>query len=153
MSHMPISDFADKMTKIMPVLIKEFSRRNVGELYKDKVTMPQFFILNFLNQEDESTMTDMAKFMDVTTAAMTGIVDRLVKYGYVLRLSDPDDRRVIKIKATAKGEDLVKKINKQRRQMIMEIFSTISQREREDYLRILTRIYSMLTGAKEGNAN
>jgi len=153
MSHMPISDFADKMTKIMPVLIKEISRRNVGELYKDKVTMPQFFILNFLNQEDESTMTDMAKFMDVTTAAMTGIVDRLVKYGYVLRLSDPDDRRVIKIKATAKGEDLVKKINKQRRQMIMEIFSTISQREREDYLRILTRIYSMLTGAKEGKAN
>ena len=153
MTHMSISDFADKMTQIIPVLIKEFSRRNIGELYKDKVTMPQFFMLNFLNQEGESTMTDMAKFMGVTTAAMTGIVDRLVKCGYILRVSDPDDRRVIKVRSTGRGDELVKKINIQRRHMIMDVFSKISQHEREDYLKILTRIHGFLTTAKGDNAS
>jgi hypothetical protein len=39
---------------------------------------------------------------------------------------------------------MVKKINAQKRQMIIEIFGKISQEEREDYLRILMRIRQIL---------
>jgi DNA-binding MarR family transcriptional regulator len=75
---------------------------------------------------------------------MTGIVDRLVKYGYVLRIFDPQDRRIIKIKLATKGTELVKKINQQRRQMIIKIFGQLSERDRQDYLRILLQIKDIL---------
>ena len=138
-------EFADKMNQVMPVIIKEFAKRQANELYKGKITFPQFLISEFLSSHTDSKMTDIAHFMGVSTAAATGIVERLVKYGYVLREFDPKDRRIIKIKLTAKGAELVKKINQQRREMIIKIFGKISEMDRQDYLRILTQIKNILT--------
>jgi DNA-binding MarR family transcriptional regulator len=138
-------EFADELNKIMPTIIKEFARRHANELYKGKITLPQFFILNYLHENGESKMTDLAHFVKVTSAAMTGVIDRLVKYKYVLRVSDPKDRRIIKIKLTVKGEEFIKKINQQRRSMVINIFGKISVAERDEYLKILTRIRDILT--------
>ena len=82
----------------------------------------------------------MANFLKVTTAAMTGIVDRLARDGYVARSSDPSDRRVVRIKLTSKGSSAVKDITDKRRQMMIKIFGTISEKERQDYLKILVKI-------------
>ena len=143
MAQITLSEFADKMSEFLPIIMKEFAHR-VSELYKGKITFPQFLLLDFLTKHGESKMTDMAGFMDVTTAAMTGIVDRLVKSGYAARMYDPDDRRIIKIRLTVKGAALVKKVNNQKRHMIIHIFGRISQKDREEYLRIVTKIRDIL---------
>jgi DNA-binding MarR family transcriptional regulator len=137
--------FADKLSQLLPTIMKEFARRNSSGLLKIKLTLPQFFILNFLNEAGQAKMTDLANFMRVSTAAMTGIVDRLVKTGYAARVYDPTDRRIIKIKVTTKGSEVIRKICQQRRQMIIKVFGRISRTEREDYLRILARIRDILT--------
>jgi len=36
---------------------------------------------------------ELARFTGLTTGAVTGIIDRLVKAGYAERISDPEDRR------------------------------------------------------------
>ena len=145
-----LGEFADKLNRIMPVMMKEFARRNANELSKGKITLPQLFTLGFLNEKGESRMTDLAHFMKVTTAAMTGVVDRLVREAYILRVYSPKDRRIIKVRLTHKGAELIKKINQQKRSMIINIFGKISESEREEYLRILTRIRDIL--AKETEA-
>lgn len=149
MPRYSLSEFADKMNEIMPVLIQEFARRQANELYKGRITLPQFLILDFLNKKGESKMTEIAHFMHVTTAAITGIVDRIMRYRYVQRVYDPDDRRIIKIKLTPLGAGLVKRVNQQRRKMIIDIFGKISQIERDNYLKILMRILSILTESKK----
>ncbi len=149
MTNIPLSDFADKMNEIMPTLIKEFARRQTNELYKGKITLPQFLIMEFLDRQGEGKMTDLARFMRVTTAAMTGIIGRLVKYGYVSRMPEPRDRRIIKVKLTAKGLELVKKVRQERRQMFLDIFGRISEEDRENYLRIIMKIREILSKGKE----
>lgn len=145
MAELSLSEFADRLNQVMPLIIKEFTRRQANELYQGKITLPQFLILNFLSGQDESKMKDLAHFMGVTTAAMTGIVDRLVRYGYVTRVFDPKDRRIIKIRLLTKGLELVRKISQQRRRMIIKIFDKISGTDRQDYLRILEQIKSVLS--------
>lgn len=145
MLEISLSEFADKLNQLMPELIKEFARRQTNELYKGKITLPQFLILGFLGRGGGSRMTDIARFMGITTAAATGIVDRLVKSGYAVRNYDTADRRIIRMKLTAGGSNLVKKINKERRKMIINIFGRISCQERKKYLEILTHIYGILT--------
>ncbi|MDD5449501.1 MAG: MarR family transcriptional regulator [Candidatus Omnitrophica bacterium] len=139
-----ISEFADKIGEVFPIVIKEFLKRQTNELCKGNITMPQFLILNFLEKEGGSKMTELARFMNVTTAAMTGIVDRLVREGYAGRVYDPKDRRIIRIKTMAKGSGLVRKINLQRRQMIIDIFGRLSEQDRDDYLKVIMRIRDML---------
>jgi len=139
-----IEVFADKVNEIMPAMFKEFTRRLTRELHKTKITLPQFFVLEFLSREGESRMTELANFMNVTTPAMTGIVDRLVRDSYVARIFDPDDRRIIKVKLTAGGNSIVKKICERKQQMIVKVFGKISGVEREQYLGILKQIKDIL---------
>lgn len=138
-------EFARKMNELMPAVIQGFARRQADELYKGKITLPQFLALDFLNRRGECKMTDMAHFMQVTTAAVTGTVDRLVRDGYVVRVYDPDDRRIIRIKLTAKGMELVTRINQQRRRMLIKIFGKLSEAERKEHLRLLMRIHGILS--------
>lgn len=144
MSGMPLSEFADKLDELMSVMAQEVVKRQENEVTKGAITFTQLLIMNGLMRKGECRMTDLARSINVSTPAMTGIVDRLVRYGYVSRLSDEHDRRIIKIVLTAKGVEVVKKISGQKREMIMRTFGKISQKERDDYLRILGRIREVI---------
>jgi len=91
MSTLSPSEFADKLNEIMPIVLKEFLRRQANEVSSGKITLPQFLVLAFLSKEGESKMKRLAQVMGVTTAAMTGIVDRLVRDGYVSREFFPQE--------------------------------------------------------------
>lgn len=148
MSQISLAEFADKLDEVLPVVMTEFIKRQTSELCKGKITMPQFIILNFLDRQRGGRMTDLAKFIGVTTAAMTGLIDRMVRDGYVERTRDPDDRRIIKVKATAKGSALVRKINLQKRQMIIDVFGRLTRQDREEYLKVIMRIRDVLVNQK-----
>lgn len=142
--HMSIEAFADRVNDIMPAVFKEFAKRLTRELHKTKITLMQFFVLEFLNREGESKMTELAHFTNVTTAAMTGIVDRLVRDGYVERVYDNNDRRIVKVKLTQPGCSVANKICERRRHMVVKVFAKISEEERRQYLNILSHIRDIL---------
>jgi DNA-binding MarR family transcriptional regulator len=83
------------------------------ELNKGNVSFPQFFLLTYLSSEEYLTMSDIAKKMGHSTAAATGLVDRLEKLGYVERIHAAEDRRKIMVRITAKGVELVSKMRKE----------------------------------------
>jgi len=140
-----LSAFADRLNDIIPVVMKGISRHQSNELFKGKITLPQFLILDFLNKHGEAKMKDLAVVMDVTTAAMTGMVDRLVKYNYVQRIYEPEDRRIIKINLTLKGKEMAERMKNQRLQAIKSIFVALTEHDREEYLRIITKVLDFLT--------
>ncbi len=80
------------------------------ELNKGNVSFPQFFLLTYLSSEEYLTMSDIAKKMGHSTAAATGLVDRLEKLGYVDRVHAAEDRRKIMVRITSKGTQLVSKM-------------------------------------------
>ncbi|NJM36725.1 MAG: MarR family transcriptional regulator [Akkermansiaceae bacterium] len=81
-----------------------------GELSKGNVSFPQFFLLTYLSSEEYLTMSDIAKKMGHSTAAATGLVDRLEKLSYVDRVHAAEDRRKIMVRITRKGTELVAKM-------------------------------------------
>jgi len=135
-----MSEFADEVSELMRIISKEFFRRQSGDFYRMKITLPQFVVLDVLNRSGGSRMSDLAHTLNVTTAAITGIVDRLVRGGYIVRTSDPKDRRIVKVKLTTKGMMIAQKSIDHRKNMMKDIFGVISQEEREEYLKILTHI-------------
>ena len=57
-------------------------------------------------------MSGIAAKMGHTTAAATGLVDRLEKLEYVQRSHALDDRRKVMVRITKKGSDLVAEIHR-----------------------------------------
>lgn len=83
------------------------------ELNKGNVSYAQFFLLGYLANESFLTMTDISKKMGHSTAAATGLVDRLEKLGYVERLHASEDRRKVMVQITSKGVELVNRMREE----------------------------------------
>ena len=71
------------------------------------VSYPQFFLLTYLASEDFLSMSSIAQKMGHSTAAATGMVDKLQEMGYLKRMSAAKDRRKIMVAITQEGRDLV----------------------------------------------
>ena len=93
------------------------------ELNKGSVSFAQFFLLGYLAKEDYLTMTDISKKMGHSTAAATGLVDRLEKLGYVQRLHASDDRRKVMVQITRQGIDLVVKMREDIVENLVEVMA------------------------------
>ena len=109
------------------------------------LTMAQLKSLFFISNQGTTHSGKLAAALGVTPTNVTGIIDRLVKQGLVSRTEDPQDRRVILLKATGKGEELVSKLRERRRSYLSGILERLSVAE----LAALAKGLSLLAGAAE----
>lgn len=77
------------------------------ELTKGKVSFPQFFLLAYLAEEECLSMSNIAKMMGHSTAAATGMIDKLQELGHLKRYTAAADRRKIMVRITEQGRALV----------------------------------------------
>lgn len=76
-------------------------------LNQGKVSYPQFFLLAYLAEEECLSMSNIAKMMGHSTAAATGMVDKLQELGHLKRYTAAADRRKIMVRITDQGRELV----------------------------------------------
>ncbi len=93
-----------------------FSQRNCilrlsPELNQGKISFPQFFLLAYLAEEECLSMSSIARMMGHSTAAATGMVDKLQELGYLKRFTAVADRRKIMVRITEKGSTLVERMH------------------------------------------
>jgi DNA-binding MarR family transcriptional regulator len=75
-------------------------------------------------------VTDLAEIFGVSVPSMSRAVDALVKAKLASRVEDPDDRRVRRVKITAKGKTLVATLVTVRRTGIESFVATLSAAQR-----------------------
>ena len=61
------------------------------------------FVLGSLKRYGILSMSDIGKCLSMPKPHITVIVDKLIEEGYVERLNDPKDRRIVNILITDKG--------------------------------------------------
>lgn len=89
------------MTKYTTRTIQKF--RKAHEL---KLSMSQALTLLLLGQ-DTMTTSAISRDIGLTSAAMTGIIDKLEEHRLVVRQRNKFDRRVVTIELAPKGRDVV----------------------------------------------
>jgi DNA-binding MarR family transcriptional regulator len=71
------------------------------------LSMPQFSILMQLHYKGPCGMSEISERFDVSAAAASQLVDKLVQAGYIERTEDPSDRRAKLLKLSTNGAKLV----------------------------------------------
>lgn len=102
-----------------------------SKLHSGNVSFPQFFLLAYLSSEDYLTMSDIAKKMGHSTAAATGLVDRLEKLNYVERMHAAEDRRKIMVRITNKGAELVARMRGEIASNLADVMSEMDEDEED----------------------
>ena len=89
----------------------------------------QLKTLFFISNRGATTTGKLATALKVTPTNVTGIIDRLLEKNLITRTGDPDDRRVLLLRTTPQGDELVAELRQKRRERMSELFSRLSEEE------------------------
>jgi DNA-binding MarR family transcriptional regulator len=132
-----------RLADIILSLQRCFMLRLSEELAPGQVSFPQFFLLGHIeSQREPLSMSEIAEKMSHSTAAATGLVDRLEKLGYVQRTHAVNDRRKVLVKITKKGSSLVERIRLDIVNNLSQIMELLPTDEQNAWLSIYEKIYA-----------
>jgi DNA-binding MarR family transcriptional regulator len=119
------------------------SMRGWGRFAKSTgLSIPQFSVLMQLHYRGACGMSKISEGYDITPAAASQLVDKLVQSGFIQRVEDPADRRAKLLSLTDKGTQLVQQGIEERYRWVDELAAKLSADERiqvSDALNIMTR--------------
>ena len=119
----------DIILKLAEQIFRELLPTVPKELLELDITMPQLKTMLLLFLNGPTRMSDLAEDLGVTLATATGLVDRMVERGIIVRDSLPEDRRVVLCRLSDTGQKMVSRIwdsSKKRSREILEYLDTAS---------------------------
>lgn len=117
-----------------------FARLTARDIEAYGLTQPQFGVLEMLGHLGPLTIGDIGRRMLVTGGCITVILDNLEKHGLVERVRNIEDRRVINVQLTARGQETFKRIFPKHAQRVAELASVLSEEEQEDLSDLLRKL-------------
>jgi DNA-binding MarR family transcriptional regulator len=105
----------------------------------EEVTLTQYRTLVVLASRGPQNLVGLAEAVGVTPATATRMCDRLVKKKLIVRQSEQDDRRQVRLALTKKGLKLVGTVTNRRRREIEAILSTIAPEEQSVLVQALSQ--------------
>jgi DNA-binding MarR family transcriptional regulator len=100
-------------------------RSHVG----DQLTVPQFRCLAFISRHGGTTVTEVSSFMGVTKATASVMIDRLMRAGAILVVSDSADRRRSLLHISSAGRTQMQSIRNEARKDFAQAMSSLSKQE------------------------
>jgi DNA-binding MarR family transcriptional regulator len=106
------------------------------------LTMPQFSILMQVHYRGNCAIGDIGEHFDISNAAASQLVEKLVQNGLIQREEDPSDRRAKLLNLTGKGREFIQLGIDERYRWVDDLAGKLSADERAivtEALKILTR--------------
>jgi DNA-binding MarR family transcriptional regulator len=94
-----IADFRATMTQLKCAMSERSLRLGIS--------MAQLNILYSLHRSGEMPMSRLADVLNVSLSSATGLIDRLEERGYIERTRVPEDRRIVMVRLTGAGAQLI----------------------------------------------
>jgi DNA-binding MarR family transcriptional regulator len=102
------------------------------------VTLPKFDVMAALvRSESGMTMTEVSRQLMVSNGNVTGIVDRLVDEGLVVRIANEEDRRATFVRLTRKGVGLFEAMAAAHERWVDEILGGFSDERSETMIGLI----------------
>ena len=102
------------------------------------LTGPQFGFLRLLQESRSARISELATATGVGPSSISGIVTRLEKLALIYRVRSADDRRVVDVHITEKGERLVAEVLTARLAVLQRCYAHLSDAELAGLIDVLS---------------
>jgi DNA-binding MarR family transcriptional regulator len=117
--------------------------RQIKEKYRDErknsISGMQLEALRYV-KEKNPLMKEVADYLCVAPPSATSLVGHLAKAGLAKRIQDSQDRRVVKLSITERGKKELREGEERIAGRMKKILSYLSEKEKENLIRILKKI-------------
>ncbi len=147
---------AGELLALFPSLKRRF-QAGIPQQLRDQlasVTSHQLEALGLLMQlrghEGGASMQEVARIQGCALSTATALADRLIRQGLADRVSDVDDRRVVKIVPTARAVAMLETFAESRLEIALSVLSPLSDDEAVTLIDLLQKLALHEPDAKEG---
>ena len=136
-----INKMVDDLYLLFPLFRKKLFKHK-RKLKHGQMPRSCYHVLKVLKKHGELPMSEIGRRVHISKSNMTSLIDRLVEDGLVERSPDKNDRRVINIAITPKGNGFMENWRKHSSD---EIKNNLSALDNED----LERLYESVENIKD----
>jgi DNA-binding MarR family transcriptional regulator len=119
-------------TEAKAAIIADF-RASMGELkclgsellLRQGISMAQLHVLHLVESHGEMAMSRLADMLDVSLSNATGLIDRVEERGFVERIRVPADRRIVMVRLTPAGVQMLDEIEVVREQILRGVLDQL----------------------------
>jgi DNA-binding MarR family transcriptional regulator len=116
----------------------EISRRGAGGS-EDYTFLFRIFTL-LAHSDTPPTMSELSAYLKLPFSSTTRLIDWLVRASFVERITDPHDRRVVRVHMTSSGEQLYQLSMDYNKQQIARLLKDFSAAEQTQLLRLMHKL-------------
>jgi DNA-binding MarR family transcriptional regulator len=102
------------------------------------------FLFAFTDPDLEYPIGEIGRNARVKRSTITDMVDRMEKDKIAERMRDTEDRRIVKVRLTAKGKKMRKDFYKRRREEFLEIFEQLGNKDTSCFISHLNEALKIL---------
>lgn len=96
----------DRLLQVVPRTMRRI-RKEMRHAGTGTLTVPQLRALLYVRRRPGSGLAALAEHLGMTPPSASALVERLVRLGFVERVTDPAERRRIQLRLTTSGEEHV----------------------------------------------
>lgn len=104
------------------------------------VSEKELFIIVFVGQNEQVSMSDLAGNLEAPLSTLTSIVDKLVEKKYLLRWHSDEDRRVVRVALGKKGKESYKIFLQQKNKLAEKVLSQLNEKEQTSLMIAIDRL-------------
>lgn len=125
-----------------------FAQKKIATMLSEQVledmTLEQSMVLRYLFFNGKCMSSQLAEICGVNKSAITSKIDRLVAKGYVERIRDENDRRIVFLQITEKGHDMYENVQTKIEDFVGCYLQELEEEEVETFLNIYEKITKII---------
>jgi MarR family transcriptional regulator, organic hydroperoxide resistance regulator len=104
------------------------------------LTGPQVTAIKMLEAFGDLSLSELSEHMSAHNSTITGVVDRMAKGGLVERVRSTEDRRVVRIRLTERGEALARSVPVTSMEVFAKALASLTHEERRALRQVLRKL-------------
>jgi len=132
------------LTQELFQLMKQFPRPKLKQSSIDGLTRSEYELLVMLvmstkDSKGAFTVTEISNLLQVTPAGVTHLINPLEEAGYIERLPDPSDRRIVRIGLTAKGTQTAETLISEVQENLIGLVNHLGVEDSKTLIRLMSK--------------
>lgn len=136
--------FSAELNELLVEIYRNIQILEESELKKNRLNLSisEMHLIELIVKEEGMTVSEIAQRLKVTKPSVTVAVNKLVQKGYCEKRRTEDDGRAVRVMLTQAGKKVEAFHRRCHRSMIREISDDLTEEEKADLLRTMSRINS-----------
>jgi DNA-binding MarR family transcriptional regulator len=139
--HEGLEGAVETLERVLPRLMRRLFFDLTADSPLWELPLPQLKVLGMLERRDHRRMSEIGERLGAALSTVTQVADRLEQRGWVRRMDDPGDRRVVRLSLTDAGRRLMGERREARRGRLLTLLGDLEPEERDRVVGAIEALY------------